>query len=53
MDKFNVKNLDLYSGDFKALKDINIDIKYIRGVNYKWYNQFHQQTLTPQQVVKM
>ena len=27
MDKFNVKNLDLYYGDFKALKDINIDIK--------------------------
>ena len=27
MDKFNVRNLDLYYGDFKALKDINIDIK--------------------------
>ena len=26
-NKFTVKNLDLYYGDFKALKDINIDIK--------------------------
>ena len=27
MDKFNVSNMDLYYGDFKALKNINMDIK--------------------------
>lgn len=26
-DKFQVKNLDLYYGDFKALKDINLNLK--------------------------
>ena len=27
MDKFNIKNLDLYYGSFQALKDINLDIQ--------------------------
>ena len=26
MDKFNVEHLDLYYGDFKALKDINLKL---------------------------
>lgn len=26
MDKFNVENLDLYYGQFKALKDVSIKI---------------------------
>ena len=27
MDKFNIKNLDLYYGSFQALKDLNLDIQ--------------------------
>ena len=26
MDKINISNMDLYYGDFHALKDINLDI---------------------------
>ena len=26
MDKFTIENLDLYYGDFKALKNINLNI---------------------------
>ena len=26
MDKINISNLDLYYGDFKALKNINLNI---------------------------
>ena len=27
MDEFNIENLDLYYGDFKALKNVNLNIK--------------------------
>ena len=31
MDKFNVEHLDLYYGDFKALKDINLKLPATRS----------------------
>ena len=31
MDKFNVEHLDLYYGDFKALKDINLKLRPTRS----------------------
>ena len=34
MGKISVKNLDLYYGDFKALKNINLEIE---AINYSVY----------------
>ena len=32
MSKISIKNLDLYYGDFKALKNINLESKKIRSL---------------------
>ena len=42
MGKISVKNLDLYYGDFKALKNINLEIEANKSVyRTEWMRKVH------------
>ena len=37
MEKIKIKDLDLYYGDFKALKNVNLDIEANKKEIYTFY----------------